>query len=56
MELQRIALNMQVSLTHSIARQALDCANKMTQAEAIYLRRAQRHAASIHPPHHEESP
>jgi hypothetical protein len=54
MELQRIALNMQVSLTHSIARQALDCANKMAQAEAIYLRRAQRHAASIHPPHIEE--
>jgi hypothetical protein len=27
-ELQRIALNMQISLTHSIARQALECASK----------------------------
>jgi hypothetical protein len=49
MELQRIALNMQVSLMHSIARQALACANKMAKAEAVYLRRAQRHAASIPP-------
>jgi hypothetical protein len=53
-ELQRIALNMQVSLTHGIARQALDCANKMARAEAIYLRRAQRRAASIDPLQHEE--
>ena len=44
MELQRIALNMQISLTHSIARQALDCAGKMTQAEAAYHRRTQGHA------------
>ncbi|MET0661320.1 MAG: DUF3158 family protein [Steroidobacteraceae bacterium] len=36
LELQRIALNMQISLTHSIARQALDCAHKMAQAEAVY--------------------
>jgi hypothetical protein len=36
LELQRIALNMQISLTHSIARQAFDCAQKMTQAEAVY--------------------
>src|SRR5690606_32158857 len=33
-ELQRIVLNMQISLTHSIARQALECANKAAQAEA----------------------
>src|SRR3546814_17188602 len=35
MELQRIVLNMQISLTHSIARQALECASKAAQAEAI---------------------
>lgn len=45
-ELQRVVLNMQISLTHSIARQALDCAHKMAQADAIYRRRADRHAAS----------
>lgn len=39
MELQRIVLNMQISLTHSIARQALECASKMGQAEATYLHR-----------------
>ena len=44
MELQRIALNMQISLTHSIARQALDCAGKMRQAEAAYHQRTQGHA------------
>ncbi|SDS16784.1 Protein of unknown function [Halopseudomonas litoralis] len=39
MECQRIVHNMQISLTHSIARQALECASKMGQAEATYLRR-----------------
>ena len=56
MELQRIALNMQISLTHSIARQTLDCAGKMAQAEAAYLRRIQGHAASINPTTSKESP
>ena len=46
MELQRIALNMQISLTHSIARLALECASRMDGAEAIYLRRVQGHAES----------
>ena len=46
MELQRIVLNMQISLTHSIARQALDCAGKMNQAEAAYCRRTQGHATT----------
>jgi hypothetical protein len=46
MELQRIALNMQISLTHSIARQALDCAGKMAQAEATYHRRVPGHVAN----------
>lgn len=44
LELQRIALNMQISLTHSIARQARECAEKMAQAETSYQRRADRHA------------
>jgi hypothetical protein len=47
LELQRIALNMQVSLTHSIARQALDCAAKMARAEEIYHRRVDRHAPTV---------
>jgi len=34
-------LNMQISLTHSIARQALDCAGKMARAEAVYHQRVQ---------------
>ena len=55
MELQRIALNMQISLTHSIARQALECANKAAQAEAAYLRRVHGHTASV-PPTTKESP
>ena len=46
MELQRIALNMQISLTHSIARLALECAGKMDRAEANYLRRVHGHVAS----------
>lgn len=44
LELQRIALNMQISLTHSLARQAIECAAKMAQAEAIYQRRVDQHA------------
>ena len=55
MELQRIVLNMQISLTHSITRQALDCAHKMAQAEAIYLRRVHGRAAFI-PSTSKESP
>lgn len=39
LEQQRIALNMQISLTHSIARQAFECASKMRRAEVIFLRR-----------------
>ena len=55
MELQRIALNMQISLTHSIARHALECASRMAQAEATYLRRVHGHVASI-PTTPKESP
>jgi hypothetical protein len=42
MELQRIVLNMQVSLLHSIARQASDCASKVAAADAAYVARATR--------------
>jgi len=38
-EEQRIVLNMQISLLHTLARQACDCANKMADAESVYLRR-----------------
>lgn len=46
MELQRIILNMQISLTHSIGRQALDCAGKINQAEAAYQRRIQEYVTT----------
>lgn len=39
MELQRAALNMQISMLHSLGRQAQDCARKMAQAEEAYLGR-----------------
>ena len=55
MELQRIVLNMQISLTHSIARQALECASKAAQAEAAYLRRVHGHTAPV-PSTTKESP
>ncbi len=55
MELQRIVLNMQISLTHSIARQALECASKAAQAEAAYLRRVHGHTAAV-PPTPKEAP
>jgi len=38
-EEQRIVLNMQISLLHTLARQANDCANKVADAENVYLRR-----------------
>ena len=56
MELQRIALNMQISLTHSIARQAHECASKMAEAEAVFLRRASPAAASFPSTSPKESP
>jgi hypothetical protein len=55
MELQRIVLNMQISLTHSIARQVQACASKAAQAEAAYLRRVHGHTASV-PSTTKESP
>ena len=38
-EMQRITLNMQVGLLHSIARQARECAAKMAHAHSVYQRR-----------------
>ncbi|KXU38359.1 integrase [Ventosimonas gracilis] len=38
-EQQRIVLNMQISLLHTLARQARECANKVAAAENVYLRR-----------------
>lgn len=42
LEVERIALNMQVSLTHSMARQARECASKLARAETLYCRRIDR--------------
>jgi Protein of unknown function (DUF3158) len=42
LEQHRIVLNMQISLTHSIARQAHDCAIKLAQAETVYRGQAIR--------------
>ncbi|MCW2478019.1 DUF3158 family protein [Candidatus Symbiopectobacterium sp. NZEC135] len=36
-EVQRAVLNMQISLLHTLARQARDCASKLTHADDIYL-------------------
>ena len=47
MELQRIALNMQISLLHTLGRQAQECTSKAAQAEAAYLRRVHGRAASV---------
>ncbi len=38
-ELQRIVLNLQISLLHTLGRQARECASKATQADDAYLRR-----------------
>jgi len=38
-ELQRITLNMQISLLHTLGRQAQECASKAAEAEDIYLHR-----------------
>lgn len=45
-EQARITVNMQVSLLHTLGRQARDCANKMLQAEDAYLRRMTEIAVS----------
>lgn len=42
MEIQRAVLNMQISLLHTLARQARDCASKLAQADDTHLRRCDR--------------
>lgn len=42
LEQHRITLNMQISLIHSIGKQAAECAEKMGQAEAEYQARLQQ--------------
>ena len=42
LEVERISLNMQISLIHSISRQARECATKMDNAQTSYLRRRAR--------------
>lgn len=37
MEIQRAVLNMQISLLHTLARQARECASKLAQANYAYL-------------------
>lgn len=39
LEQQRIVLNMQISLCHTIARQGMECARKMVSAQAAHCRR-----------------
>ncbi|AMG43404.1 TPA: DUF3158 family protein [Pseudomonas aeruginosa] len=51
LEQQRIVLNMQISLLHTLGRQAQDCANKMAQADLAYLRRVQGAATAARPSH-----
>ncbi|MGU1062129.1 DUF3158 family protein [Pseudomonas aeruginosa] len=54
-ELQRIVLNMQISLLHTLGRQAQACASKVALAESTYLQRVHGHAASTRTTHPEES-
>jgi hypothetical protein len=55
MEVQRILLNMQISLLHTLGRQAQECASKLAQAESTYLRRVHGDAASVRTTPPEES-
>ncbi|MFP9230711.1 DUF3158 family protein [Pectobacterium cacticida] len=52
-ELQRITLNMQISLLHTMGRQAKECASKAAEAEDVFLR--QLNAVSRRRPAHGES-
>lgn len=48
MEIQRAVLNMQISLLHTLARQARDCASKLAQADDTHLRRLRSASAATH--------
>jgi hypothetical protein len=56
MEVQRIVLNMQISLLHTLGRQAHECASKVALAESLYLQRVPGSAASIRTTCSKESP
>ncbi|MGV8399236.1 DUF3158 family protein [Pseudomonas aeruginosa] len=49
LELQRVLLNMQISLTHTLARQAAECASKFALAEDAYLQRREHDASRVAP-------
>ncbi len=49
LELQRVLLNMQISLTHTLARQAAECASKVVQADQAYRARRSQDSA-VHAP------
>lgn len=55
LEVQRIVLNMQISLLHTLGRQAQACASKVALAESSYLQRVSKHAALTGTTHPEES-
>ncbi|MFC2973881.1 DUF3158 family protein [Azotobacter bryophylli] len=55
LELQRIALNMQISLVHTIGRQAAECAEKMAQADTAYRERLQQISTSDNTANREEA-
>lgn len=42
LEIDRIELNMRISLVHSLARQARECARKASSAQALYTQRLAR--------------
>ncbi len=48
-ELQRITLNMQISLMHTLGRQAQECASKAADAQSTYLRRVTTVAGARRP-------
>ncbi|NWB99556.1 DUF3158 family protein [Pseudomonas gingeri] len=43
LELQRIVINMQISLAHSLSRQAYLCAGKVEVADQVYRQRMEQH-------------
>ena len=48
LELERVVLNMQISLMHTLTRQARECAHKMGVAEIAYQQRTGRGARPSH--------
>ncbi|MBN9425079.1 MAG: DUF3158 family protein [Burkholderiales bacterium] len=46
-EQQRVVLNMQISLLHTLGRQARECASKLAQAEDAYLHRLASTSAAM---------